>query len=319
MRYMSVCSGVEAASLAWRGLGWEPVAFSEIDPFPCAVLAERFPGVPNLGDMTKIEGEEDGAITNGVCRIEGGIDLLVGGTPCQDVSVAGNRAGLVEGKRSSLAFSYIRLARKTRARWLVWENVPGVLTAKNGRDFAAFVGQLAGWDVPMPADGWGNGGIIQNQRGGYGLAYRVLDAQCLTLNIREFPDFPAQSRNADGAFSSSDTVAGLTEVLWTGKIPLRYYLTEKACRGILRRAENRGKTLPDILRKALTEQAVMMESLEEAMKSQRKEDRLTAGERLEAEARRMGFADAYEMTRQELARKARLRESSRFAPTGATP
>lgn len=143
--------------------------------------------------------------------------------------------------------------------------------------------------------------------------------ECLTLNTREFPDFQAQSRSADGAFSSSDTVAGLTEVLWTGSIPLRYYLTEKACRGILRRAENRGKTLPDILRKALTEQAVMMESLEEAMKSQRTEDRMTAGERLEAEVRRMGFADAYEMTRQELARKARLRESSRFAPTGATP
>lgn len=126
-------------------------------------------------------------------------------------------------------------------------------------------------------------------------------------------------RSAGGAFSSSDTVASLTEVLWTGSIPLRYYLTEKACRGILRRAENRGKTLPDILRKALTEQAVMMESLEEAMNIQRTEDRMTAGERLEAEARRMGFADVYEMTRQELARKARLRESSRFAPTGATP
>ena len=177
MRYMSVCSGVEAASLAWRGLGWEPVAFSEIEPFPCAVLAERFPGVPNLGDMTKIKGEEDGAITNGLFRIEGGIDLLVGGTPCQDVSVAGKREGLVEGKRSSLAFSYIRLARQARARWLVWENVPGVLTAGSGRDFAAFVGQLAGWEVPVPAKGWGNGGIIQNQRGGYGLAYRVLDAQ----------------------------------------------------------------------------------------------------------------------------------------------
>lgn len=77
MRYISVCSGVEAASLAWRGLGWEPVAFSEIEPFPCAVLAARFPDVPNLGDMTKIQGEEDGAITNGLCRIEGGIDLLV--------------------------------------------------------------------------------------------------------------------------------------------------------------------------------------------------------------------------------------------------
>lgn len=280
MRYMSVCSGVEAASLAWRGLGWEPVAFSEIDPFPCAVLAARFPDVPNLGDMTKIEGEEDGAITNGLCRIEGGIDLLVGGTPCQDVSVAGKRAGLVEGERSSLAFSYIRLARQTRARWIVWENVPGVLTVGSG-----------GTSRPLSDNSQDGTCPCQPMDGATEASYRTSavdtgwPTECLTLNIREFPDFQAQSRSADGAFSSSDTVAGLTEVLWTGKIPLRYYLTAKACRGILRRAENRGKTLPDILRKALTEQGVMMESLEEAMKSQRTEDR--------------------------------LRESSRFAPTGA--
>ena len=176
MRYGSVCSGVEAASLAWGKLGWKPVFFSEVDPFPCEVLAARF-DAPNLGDMTKIEVRDDGTITNGLHDAEGGIDLLVGGTPCQDVSVAGKRAGLIEGQRSSLAFNYVRLAYDTRARWLVWENVPGVLSSGNGRDFAAFLSSLARWDVPVPSGGWKNSGIIQNNRGGYGLAYRVLDAQ----------------------------------------------------------------------------------------------------------------------------------------------
>lgn len=88
MRYASVCSGVEAASLAWMPLGWEAVFFAEIEPFPCAVLKERFPDVPNLGDMTKIEGE----------KYRGKIDLLVGGTPCQDLSIAGKRAGFSGGQ-----------------------------------------------------------------------------------------------------------------------------------------------------------------------------------------------------------------------------
>lgn len=147
MRYLSVCSGIEAASVAWHPLGWEAVAFSEIEAFPSAVLETRWPGVPNLGDMTSIEGE----------KYHGAVDVLIGGTPCQDFSIAGKRAGL-SGERSGLAMHFARLVRDIRPRWLVWENVPGAFSTNGGRDFGAFAGALAEL--------------------GYGLAWRVLDAQC---------------------------------------------------------------------------------------------------------------------------------------------
>ena len=121
MRYASVCSGVEAASLAWEFLGWEPVFFSEIEPFPCEVLRQRFPDVPNLGDMTKIKGE----------KYAGTVDLIVGGTPCQGFSVAGKQRGLSD-ERSGLAMAYIRLLDEIRPRWFVWENVPGVFSTNGG-------------------------------------------------------------------------------------------------------------------------------------------------------------------------------------------
>lgn len=100
MIYASVCSGVEAASLAWMPLGWKAAWFSEIEPFPCEVLKQRFPDVPNLGDMTKIKGEE----------YRGTVDLLVGGTPCQGFSVAGKQEGLND-PRSRLCLSYCRLLK----------------------------------------------------------------------------------------------------------------------------------------------------------------------------------------------------------------
>lgn len=146
MRYLSLCSGIEAATVAWRSLGWEAVAFSEIEPFPCAILAHYYPDVPNLGDMTKIDGSK-------YC---GAVDLIVGGTPCQDFSVAGKRAGMA-GERGRLALYYLRLVDYVSPRWIVWENVPGVLSSNGGRDFALFVGTLA--------------------KLGYGWSYRVLDAQ----------------------------------------------------------------------------------------------------------------------------------------------
>ena len=99
MRYASVCSGVEAASLAWEPLGWTPVFFSELEPFPCAVLAHRWPDVPNLGDMTKIDGRQ----------WKGKVDVLVGGTPCQAFSVAGMREGLTD-PRGALTIKYVELA-----------------------------------------------------------------------------------------------------------------------------------------------------------------------------------------------------------------
>ena len=147
MRYLSVCSGIEAATAAWHQLGWTPAAFSEIEPFPSAVLAHHYPNVPNVGDMTKYkEWNLDST----------GIDLLVGGTPCQSFSVAGLRKGL-DDPRGNLALVYCGMLDHFRPRWFVWENVPGVLSSNGGRDFGAFFGALAEL--------------------GYGFAYRVLDAQ----------------------------------------------------------------------------------------------------------------------------------------------
>lgn len=145
IRYLSVCSGIEAATCAWHGLGWQPWAFSEIERFPSAVLAHHYPNVPNLGDMTKFKDWPDATI-----------DLLVGGTPCQSFSVAGLRKGLAD-PRGNLMLTYLAIARRYAPRWLVWENVPGVLSSNEGRDFGALLGGLAEL--------------------GYGFAYRVLDAQ----------------------------------------------------------------------------------------------------------------------------------------------
>ena len=146
MKYLSVCSGVEAATVAWHGLGWKPIAFSEIEPFPSAVLAHRFPNVPNVGDMTKYK----------EWNLNDSIELLVGGTPCQSFSVAGLRKGL-EDPRGNLMLTYVGILDKFRPKWCVWENVPGVLSSNGGRDFGSFLGAL----VEL----------------GYGFAYRVLDAQ----------------------------------------------------------------------------------------------------------------------------------------------
>lgn len=148
MRFMSVCSGVEAASLAWKPIGWTCAAVSEVDAFPCAVLSHRFPTVPNLGDMTNIS---DGALSD-----VGPVDLLVGGTPCQSYSVAGQRGG-IDDPRGALALAFGDIATRSGARWIVWENVPGVLTSNQGRDFGLFARSLV--------------------ERGYHLAYRVLDAR----------------------------------------------------------------------------------------------------------------------------------------------
>ena len=148
LHYVSLFSGIEAFSAAAsriRDVDWNPVFFSEIDPFPCAVLAHRFPTVPNLGDISKIRIDHERHIaTNGSADAplpRTGIDILAGGSPCQDVSVAGKRAGMQEGSgtRSSLAFEYARLVDELRPRVLLWENVPGVLSSGGGRDFAAFL------------------------------------------------------------------------------------------------------------------------------------------------------------------------------------
>lgn len=170
LTYATVCSGVECMSAAAIGLPLRPVFFSEIEPFPCAVLKHRFPHVPNLGDMSKITVNEKGEITNGrttVALPAGGLDILAGGTPCQDVSNAGKRRGMQEGSgtRSSLAFEFVRLIRELRPRYVVWENVAGVLSDESFPKFLLAIADC-----------------------GYGVAYRTLDAQFVRCADIDLPD-----------------------------------------------------------------------------------------------------------------------------------
>ena len=148
MRYLSVCSGIEAASVAWEPLKWESAGFAEIEPFPCAVLQHHYPKVKNFGDFTKIGPDDVGGF--------GSVDLLVGGTPCQSFSVAGARLGM-DDPRGNLAIEFLRLARRIGTRWILFENVPGLLSSAGGRDFGAFLGLMG--------------------ECGFGWSYRVLDAQ----------------------------------------------------------------------------------------------------------------------------------------------
>ena len=148
MRFVSLFSGIEAASVAWEPLGWEAVAFAEIEPFPCAVLEYRFPDVPNLGDVTKIDWEE-------FRKQYGAVDLVCGGSPYQSFSIAGGREGL-DGE-SRLMFEYIRACDEVRPPWVVWENVPGVFSIDGGRAFGILIDSL--------------------EKLGYGVAWGTLDAQ----------------------------------------------------------------------------------------------------------------------------------------------
>ena len=145
MKYLSVCSGIEAATVAWHDLGWEPAGFSEIEKFPSQVLDHHYPTVTNYGDMTNFKEWDIGTV-----------DLIVGGTPCQSFSVAGLRKGMAD-PRGNLALVYCAMLDHFRPQWFVWENVPGVLSSNGGRDFGSFLGAVAEL--------------------GYGFAYRVLDAQ----------------------------------------------------------------------------------------------------------------------------------------------
>lgn len=171
MRYASVCSGIEAPTVAWEPLGWEPVWFSEIEKFPSAVLAHHCPQVPNLGDCTRIG---DGA---------GEFDLLVGGTPCQPFSVAGNRRS-TDDPRAEPTIAFARLVRSADS-FAVWENVPGVLSAK-GNPFGCLLAALVGEDAEItPSDGnrkWTRAGVAYGPEGA--ASWRVLDAQYFGLAQR---------------------------------------------------------------------------------------------------------------------------------------
>lgn len=177
MRYLSLFSGIEACSVAWEPLGWKPVAFAEFDNFPKAVLHHHWPDVPDLDDVTKITAED--------LKKLGPFELLVGGSPCQSLSVAGKRAGLFtddgELTNSGLFVHQMRifeLARKINGcRFLLWENVPGALSSNEGRDFAYVLGSMVKGEVPVPADGWANSGVITSESGDRIVEWRILDAQ----------------------------------------------------------------------------------------------------------------------------------------------
>ena len=234
MRFGSVCSGIEAASVAW-GAFWEAAWFSEIDPFPCAVLAHRFPHVPNHGDMSTLPER----ILSGAVEAP---DLLCGGTPCQAFSVAGKRLSLSDD-RGNLSLVFCRIAdaidsartfQRRRPSIVFWENVPGVLSTKDN----AF-GWLSSLDQTFPfrppqVDGRAQV-LLPDPKD-------KLRGECSTLNISECPNDARES--------------SLSLVLERISPTPKYFLSARACEGILRRAETRGKTLPPLLKAALERSAV---------------------------------------------------------------
>lgn len=160
MRYLSLCSGIEAATVAWKHLGWEPVGFAEIEPFPSAVLAHHYPHTKNYGDITRYKewGIEPGTV-----------DLVCGGPPCQAFSIAGARAGMAD-PRGNLTLTYLALVDHLKPRWIVYENVPGLLSSNGGADFARFIEGLAlcgyhcAWRVYDPAQSFGSHRLPQRRR-----------------------------------------------------------------------------------------------------------------------------------------------------------
>ena len=200
VRYGSLCSGIEAASVAWEPLGWQPAWFAEIEPFPCAVLSHHWPHVPNHGDMTQLVGK----ILNGTVEAP---DILVGGTPCQAFSVAGLR-GSLDDERGNLtlvlirildAIDFIRARNRQPPCILVWENVPGVLNTKDNA-FGCFLGGLVGEDMPLEPTGqkWANAGCVFGHK--RRIAWRILDAQYFGVPQRRRRVFLiASAGNADPA------------------------------------------------------------------------------------------------------------------------
>jgi len=197
MRFGSVCSGIEAASVAWHPLGWSAAWLAEIEKFPAGVLAHHYPSVPNLGDMTKIARR----VLTGEVEAP---DVLVGGTPCQAFSVAGLREGLAD-ERGQLTIKFVELAdaidfirarRGASPSTIVWENVPGVLSSKDNA-FGCFLAALAGEDdeIKPPGEKWANAGCV------YGptrtVAWRILDAQYFGVAQRRRRVFVVASARND--------------------------------------------------------------------------------------------------------------------------
>lgn len=243
----SLFSGSGGFELAGSIFGIRPIWASEIEPFPILVTTKNFPEMKHLGDINKLNGADLEPVT-----------IIAGGSPCQDMSIAGKREGL-DGSRSNLFREQIRIIKEMREsdraagrtgtqirpRYMVWENVPGAYSSNKGEDFRCVLEEICQISegnvlIPRPPKNKWGGGKAQS----WAMGIQSL-GEHLTLNIGECP--------------KEESVSTLSQIL--EETPhQKYYLSKKACLGILRRAEKRGKELPEILRLALTRQAQMMSS-----------------------------------------------------------
>lgn len=198
LRFGSVCSGIEAASVAWHPLGWQATWLSEIEAFPSAVLRHHYPTVPNLGNMCLLP------LSMALDEIEAP-DILVGGTPCQSFSLAGLRSGLTDS-RGQLTLKYVEILNEIDAARkrdgsnpciAVWENVPGVLSSKDNA-FGCFLAALSGESKPLPANNknrWPSAGLVVGPQ--RTIAWRTLDAQYFGLAQRRKRVFLVASARDD--------------------------------------------------------------------------------------------------------------------------
>lgn len=199
LTYGSVCSGIEAASVAWHPLGWRAAWLSEIEPFPSAVLRHHYPDVPNLGNMCVLP------LSMALGEIDEAPDILVGGTPCQSFSLAGLRSGLLDS-RGQLTLKYVELLNEIDAARerdgsspciAVWENVPGVLSSKDNA-FGCFLAALSGESEPLPTNDkgrWPSAGLVVGPQ--RTIAWRTLDAQHFGLAQRRKRVFLVASARDD--------------------------------------------------------------------------------------------------------------------------
>lgn len=210
MNYLSICSGIEAASVAFHPLGWKAVGFSEIEPFPCAVLQHHYPNVQNFGDMTKFK----------EWRINEPIDIVCGGTPCQSFSVAGQRKSLGD-ERGNLSFTFCELCDHFSPQVVIWENVPGVLNTKDNA-FGCFLAELAGLNEPVTPrkhptkfDAFG---VVNGQK--RCVAWRILDAQYFGVPQRRRRVFVVAFRGA-GNWRAAATLFPISESVQGSVAPSR--------------------------------------------------------------------------------------------------
>lgn len=224
----SLFDGIAGFPLAAAGVGIKTVWTSEIEPNCIEIAARHFPEAKQLGDITKLNGADLDPV-----------DIISFGSPCQNLSTAGNQKGL-DGEKSQLFFEAVRVIDEMRCatngkypKYIIWENVAGAFSSNKGQDFRRVLEEITKTNIPMPDSGrWAAAGMVRS-RGG-----EVRLGECWTLNIGEYP--------------SEENVSSLYAVLET-TVPDKYFLSAKACWGILRRAQEKQKEIPQELKIALLE------------------------------------------------------------------